>query len=63
MTTRNVDPILGLRYVTVIALIAIGVLSILATGGSGSSTTFFITPAVGLSLTQFATGLNGPVGA
>ena len=62
MTNHNIGPIASLRYLAVIALIAIGVLSILATGGSGSSTTSFITPTVGLSLTQFATGLNGPVG-
>ena len=66
MTTRNVDPILSLRYLAVTALITIGVLSILATGGSGGSddggSTTFITPTAGLSLTQFATGLNGPVG-
>ena len=62
MTNHNIGPIASLRYLAVIALIAIGVLSILATGGSGSSTTSFIMPTVGLSLTQFATGLNGPVG-
>jgi len=62
MTNHNIGPIASLRYLAVIALIAIGVLSILATGGSGSSTTSFVMPTVGLSLTQFATGLNGPVG-
>lgn len=46
------------------ALVVVGILSILATGGGGGGggATPTVPPIVSLSLTQFATGLNGPVG-
>ncbi len=52
------------RYVAVISLFTVGVLSILATNGGGGdgSTPSSTSPAVTLSLVQFATGLNDPVG-
>lgn len=53
------------RYVALISLYTVGVLSIVATngGGGGRSTPSSTSPpTVTLSLSQFATGLNAPVG-
>lgn len=66
MTDRYIVIKQGLRYAAAISVITIGLLSILATGssenGGGGPTTSFSSPAVSLALTQFAAGLNGPVG-
>ena len=66
MTDRYIVIKQGLRYAAAISVITIGLLSILATGssenGGGGPTTSFSSPAFSLALTQFATGLNSPVG-
>jgi glucose/arabinose dehydrogenase len=58
MTRMGVTSRLAIRYGAVIALLAVGLLSILTAIG-GSPTT---PPTITLSLTPFATGLTSPVG-
>ncbi|MFQ5990676.1 MAG: PQQ-dependent sugar dehydrogenase, partial [Candidatus Methylomirabilales bacterium] len=64
---KNVGLRPTIRYVTLLSLVSVAILSILATNGGGGdgsmppSTSPPVTD-VTLSLTQFATGLNGPVG-
>jgi glucose/arabinose dehydrogenase len=56
----------ALRYLALVAVMLVGVLSIVATGGgSGSNNaggTPTLPPAIELTLTPFVTGLNAPVG-
>ncbi len=57
-------PIPTWRIFVLVALVIAGILSILATSGSGGGgpASPTVPPSVSISLTQFATGLNGPVG-